>query len=235
MNYIKWVFSFKTSDIKVKIHNLQLGRENTHHWKTKKINSTEQRVEGYCPLTPKEVGIFLQALGYSRNTWIYIAAGEIYGGSKSLGELKKYFPNLVFKVCWLNRKISWGFLCSSYKPSHLFSLFSLWCNGPFKYCAFLYWPLIWWQETVARPSELESFTNHASQSAALDYIVSVESDVFIPSYSGNMARTVEGHRRFLGHRKTINPNRYIEGIGALPKYLVIFFALTQTLPVTGKG
>lgn len=138
---------------------LRIMRENTNHWKIKKINSTEQRIGGYCPLTPKEVGVFLRALGYPPSTWIYIAAGEIYSGTAHLSELRSHFPNLVFK------------------------------------------------ETVATSDELKLFTNHASQAAALDYIVSVESDVFVPSYSGNMARAVEGHRRFLGHRRTVNPDR----------------------------
>lgn len=138
---------------------LRIMRESTHHWKIKKINSTEQRDAGFCPLTPREVGIFMKALGYPHSTLIYIAAGEIYGGAKRLSELTLRFPNVVFK------------------------------------------------ETLATRDELKAFSRHASQTAAIDYIISVESDVFIPSHSGNMARAVEGHRRFLEHRKTITPDR----------------------------
>lgn len=64
----------------------------------KKINGTEQRIGGFCPLTPKEIGIFLRALGYPPSTLIYVAAGEIYGGDARLSELKSRFPNLIFKV-----------------------------------------------------------------------------------------------------------------------------------------
>ena len=73
-------------------------RENTNHWKMKKINATEQRIGGFCPLTPKEVGIFLQALGYNPSTLVYIAAGEIYCGNTHLSEFTSLFPNVVFKV-----------------------------------------------------------------------------------------------------------------------------------------
>ncbi|KAL2528112.1 O-fucosyltransferase family protein [Forsythia ovata] len=138
---------------------LRIMRQNTNHWKIKNINSTEQRIGGFCPLTPKEVGVFLQALGYPPSTLIYIAAGEIYGGNAHLAEFTSRFPNVVFK------------------------------------------------EMLATEEELKSFSKHASQTAALDYIISIESDVFIPSHSGNMARAVEGHRRFLGHWKTITPDR----------------------------
>ena len=49
-------------------------------------------------MTPKEVGIFLQALGYPPATYVYIAAGEIFGGETYLSDLRSRFPNLVFKV-----------------------------------------------------------------------------------------------------------------------------------------
>ncbi|MED6172560.1 O-fucosyltransferase 7 [Stylosanthes scabra] len=138
---------------------LRIIRENTSYWKIKEIDPIEQRLKGFCPLTPKEVGIFLTALGYPSKTPIYIASGEIYGGESHMAELRSRYPLLMSK------------------------------------------------EKLASIEELEPFSNHASQMAALDYIVSIESDVFIPSYYGNMARAVEGHRRFLGRGRSILPDR----------------------------
>lgn len=51
------------------------------------------------------------------------------------------------------------------------------------------------KETLLEPSDLRFFQNHTSQMAALDYLVSLESDIFVPTYDGNMAKVVEGHRR----------------------------------------
>uniref|UniRef100_M1D1G2 O-fucosyltransferase family protein n=1 Tax=Solanum tuberosum TaxID=4113 RepID=M1D1G2_SOLTU len=112
---------------------LKAIRENTTWWKVKEIDPVEQRSKGYCPLTPREVGLFLSALGFPSNTPIYIAAGEIYGGDSHMSDLLLRYPLLMNK------------------------------------------------EKLASIEELEPFVNHASQLAALDYIVSIESDIFIPT------------------------------------------------------
>uniref|UniRef100_A0A2P2IMX8 O-fucosyltransferase family protein n=1 Tax=Rhizophora mucronata TaxID=61149 RepID=A0A2P2IMX8_RHIMU len=74
-------------------------REETDHWKVKEIDPREQRFKGACPLTPKEVALFLTALGYPSDTPIYIAAGEIYGGDSHMADLQAHYPILMSKVC----------------------------------------------------------------------------------------------------------------------------------------
>lgn len=124
-------------------------------WKEKEIDSEVKRLQGLCPLTPEEITLVLKALGFTKDTLIYIASGEIYGGERRLAVLKAAYPKLVRK------------------------------------------------EKILSPDELRPFQNHSTQMAALDYMVSLASDTFIPSYDGNMARVVEGHRRYMGFRKTI--------------------------------
>lgn len=65
------------------------------------------------------------------------------------------------------------------------------------------YPNIVRKEMLLSPNELKAFQNHSSQMAALDYLVAIKSDVFVPTYDGNMARLVEGHRRYMGFQKTL--------------------------------
>ncbi|KAK2440396.1 O-fucosyltransferase family protein [Trifolium repens] len=63
------------------------------------------------------------------------------------------------------------------------------------------------KEDLALPGELQPFVKKASLMAAIDYIVSEKSDVFMPSHGGNMGRAIQGHRAFIGHKKYITPNK----------------------------
>ncbi|CAN6814179.1 unnamed protein product [Brassica oleracea var. botrytis] len=63
------------------------------------------------------------------------------------------------------------------------------------------------KETLAHKGELLPYTNRSSALAAIDYIVSLSSDVFLPSHGGNMAKAMQGNRAYVGHRKFIMPNK----------------------------
>lgn len=170
-----WVYSIRLTFLKF----IFFGRYAYPWWKEKRIDSVQKRKDGLCPLTPEETALTLRALGIDHNIQIYIAAGEIYGGERRMASLTKAYPRLVSN---LSRRSLWA-LVVSYSLLFFSNMLLI---GILKQVR---------KETLLEASDLRFFQNHSSQMAALDYLVSLESDIFVPTYDGNMAKVVEGHRR----------------------------------------
>ncbi|CAN6443702.1 unnamed protein product [Victoria cruziana] len=63
----------------------------------KSVSSALLRKFGRCPLTPEEAALLLSALGFKRNTHIYLAGSHIYGGKSRMFAFTSLYPNIVTK------------------------------------------------------------------------------------------------------------------------------------------
>ncbi|KAI9114034.1 hypothetical protein K1719_015285 [Acacia pycnantha] len=68
-------------------------KNGSHLWQL----ALQKRKEGRCPLEPGEVAVILRAMGYPKETQIYVASGQVYGGQNRMAPLRNMFQNLVTK------------------------------------------------------------------------------------------------------------------------------------------
>ncbi|KAJ1258806.1 hypothetical protein BS78_10G103000 [Paspalum vaginatum] len=69
---------------------------------TKLPSASFLRSEGKCPLAPEEAVLMLAAIGFKRNTNIYIAGAEIYGGRHRMAAISRLYPALLTKETLLS-------------------------------------------------------------------------------------------------------------------------------------
>ncbi|PON82629.1 GDP-fucose protein O-fucosyltransferase [Trema orientale] len=66
------------------------GMNGSHLWQL----ALQKRKEGRCPFETGEVAVILRAMGYPKETQIYVASGQVYGGQNRMAPLRNMFPNL---------------------------------------------------------------------------------------------------------------------------------------------
>ncbi|KAL9248814.1 EMBRYO SAC DEVELOPMENT ARREST 30-like protein [Drosera capensis] len=209
------------------------------------VDSHAQKMDGACPLMPEEVGLLLRAVGYPPTTRIYLAGAETFGGQRVVIPLRAMYTNLVDRTSLCSKQELLDLLGPEttlqddpVEPPPAKSLQQLkkeWDKAgsrprplppppdrPFYRHEKEGW-YGWIAEKDVEPeptlTELRQRA-HRLLWAALDYIVSVEAEGFIPGFHNDGSPWPEFSSLVMGHRlyemassRTYRPNRkYLAGM-----------------------
>ncbi|XP_068638870.1 O-fucosyltransferase 27-like [Aristolochia californica] len=206
-----------------------------------RVDSVKQHLNGSCPLLPEEVGILLRAYGYPSDSIIYVSGGEVFGGQRVLLPLHALFENVVDRTSLCTNSeltsIYGRERCWAEPPPRVKLEFTkemkvdTWkTSGPrprplpppparlkYPYNLEGWWGWVAEVDKEPEPTIMELRTNaHKLLWEAIDYIISVEADVFIPGFDRdgkghpNLATMVMGHRLYQSAAsKTFRPDRQV--------------------------
>ncbi|KAH1200190.1 O-fucosyltransferase 27 [Glycine max] len=201
------------------------------------VNSAEERLKGSCPLMPQEIGILLRAYGYSKDAIIYVSGGEVFGGQRTLIPLHAMFENVIDRT---SLSTPWEMIRLYGKEVNLVDTpgpppfveevtkRAAWKNAgprprplpppparPKSYNIEGWWGWVAESDNEPDSTVIELRTNaHKLLWEAIDYVICVEADVFIPGFDRdgkghpNFASLVMGHRLYQSAAsKTFRPDR----------------------------
>lgn len=202
------------------------------------VNSAERRLNGSCPLMPEEIGIVLRAYGYLWDTIIYVSGGEIFGGQRTLIPLRAMFENVVDRT---SLSMPWELSRIYGREANLVDRnpgsppmieeemkIEAWKTAgprprplpppparPKSYNIEGWWGWVAESDNEPDSTVMELRTNaHKLLWEAIDYVICVEADVFIPGFDldgkghPNFASLVMGHRLYQSAAsKTYRPDR----------------------------
>ncbi|CAI5524595.1 unnamed protein product [Closterium sp. Naga37s-1] len=187
------------------------------------------REAGHCPLSPLEVlsraamatrlyliavALFMRAAGISPAVPVFVASGELYGPQRLMNAFTALFPRTLTKAHLLSpaqlrpfqvsfpkashersTSLSHSLLHSSTSPSPTQPLYTLLtCNTP---------------NFHLRAIQFSCCEDHASQLAAIDYLIVLHAPLVVLSHGSNFGHVVTGQRRYLhaGHAGVLKPDK----------------------------
>ncbi|KAF6146976.1 hypothetical protein GIB67_036695 [Kingdonia uniflora] len=203
------------------------------------IDSHLQRGNGSCPLMPEEVGLLLRAMGYPPKTIIYLAGSETFGGQRVLIPLRAMYTNSVDRTSLCSKEELSNLInletplpqdtVSSSRDKSDGQLHEEWKKaGPrprplppppdrpiYRHEKEGWYGWIAEMDTEPDPSPIDMRNRaHRLMWDALDYIVSVEADVFFPGFHNDgggwpdFSSLVMGHRLYeMAYARTYRPDR----------------------------